>query len=142
MSNIKSIGHSAFLILFNWIIFLTVKSDAMYFKGVIAVGGIGKDVGTFGILLFLFYLYIDQYFIKEYNLYLKNKKIIFLYFISPLFILWILMNFYLFSISKLLEYIDDLNYFILLYFILCFVLLYFQNRLIIKFEMIKNDEKS
>lgn len=138
MSGMKIFNHCIFLVFYNWIIFITIRSDTMYFKGVIAIGGLGKDVGIFGMLIIFLFIYIHQFYIKEYKLFLKEKTIIGIYLASPLFIIWFLMNLYLFSISRLLQRVNNIDYLILIYLLLCFLLVYFQYRILMKFEKIKN----
>jgi len=134
MKKTTMIGHCIFLIIYNWIILITIKSDTMYFKGVIPVEGIGRYVVTFILLLFIFYLYINQFYLSVYRLYIQEKSIIKIYFNSPLFFIWMLMNLYILSIERLMYYISNFKYFIFLYVILCCLLIYFQNLLFIKLE--------
>ena len=134
MKKITLIGHCIFLIIYNWIILITIKSDTMYFKGVIPVEGIGRYAVTFILLLFIFYLYINQFYLNVYRFHIKEKSIIKIYFNSPLFVIWMLMNLYLLSIERLMYYVSNFKYFIFVYIILCGLLICFQKLLLIKLE--------
>ncbi len=136
MNKYKFLTHSFILILFNWIIFIINKSDTMYFKGSIPVSGLGKNIFSWGLIIFFLYFYINQYYVNEYKSVMTSKRIIIEYILSPLFILWCIMN-TLLLYNIFISYYISFNVLLIIYAICCLALLYFQNKLLKKFEMIK-----
>ncbi len=140
MINLKIFCHSMFLIILNWILFIALKSDRMYVKGYFVVWGIGKTIGTIGIFAVLFYTYMETFYINKYKDNIAYVNIITRYLKSPLFFIWIIMNFYLFLVPKLLI----MNYYfiaILLYIFQCILLLYYQKQLFQSFDEFNKNYK-
>lgn len=123
------------MILFNWISFYIIKIDVLHFKGSIAIGGIGKEVVSYGFIVLILYTYIDNYYLDVYKEFLPRKYILYRYLISPLFITWLIMNLYLYFISYLKQFYDNNIVYMFIYMILCMVLVSFQYSLLRNFQM-------
>lgn len=131
-------GHSIFLIILSISISAKFIVKTTSFKGML-IEGLSKYIFISFFLIFLFYNYIRAFFFKKYESYIEAKQIYFNYLISPLFFTWITMCVYL-IIGDEIEYIDNFNQYVFIYSLLCLLLIYFQNRLLIKFEKMKNNK--
>lgn len=123
------------MILFNWISLYIIKIDVLHFKGSIAIGGIGKEVVSYGFIGLILYAYIDNSYLDVYKEYLPQEDILYRYLRSPLFITWLIMNLYLNFISYLKQFYDNNIVYMFLYIILCMVLVLFQYNLLRNFQM-------
>lgn len=133
-------GHSIFLIILSISISAKFIVKTTSFKGML-IEGVSKYIFISFILIFLFYNYIRVFFFKKYELYIEEKQIYFHYLISPLFLTWIAMCIYL-IIGDKIEYIENFNQYVLIYSLLCLLLIYFQYKLFMKLEKIKNGKIS
>lgn len=116
------------LIFSNYILSLVTLLNDVNFKGG-TVHGIGKNFIFIGFSLFLIIAVIGQ-INDSISSRLKNNELYKMFFVSPLFFLWIIMGVYLMSIEYILKYLS-FKFFWMIYMLLCIQLFFLQKRMIL-----------
>jgi hypothetical protein len=136
MEVLRLLGHSMFLIFINIAVCSSIISDSYRYKGMIVEGEVKYMFITF-MAICAFYFYIESFYVKRYNSYIKNTIIYKEYLKSPLFFTWAVMYLYIFKADIVFLFVKSFNQFVFIYVLLCLLLILFQNGILVKFEKIK-----
>ena len=123
-----ALGLTGELILSNYILSLSILLDEATFKGNTANGILGNLI-FIGFSIFLIIAVLGQLNESIANK-LSNTQLYKYFFISRLFLLWIIMEVYLMSIEIILQYMS-FKIFWVIYSILCIKLFFCQKKMII-----------
>mgnify|MGYP001205387107 CR=1 FL=1 len=127
-----TLGFTGELILSNYILSLATLLDEATFKGGTANGILGKLV-FIGFSIFLLLAVLGQINDSIANK-LSNTQLYKYFFISRLFLLWIIMEVYLMSIEITIKYIP-FKIFWVIYFIFCIQLFIYQKKMILDLQV-------
>lgn len=135
----KSIKDAFVMIVANIFLLYILLLDAINYRFAIADGWVKNIFGVFFTLVLLNSMLEGDY--NFFNKKIERKEIYLMFIKSPSFCLWLVMIFYVLSADLWAPYIS-FQFFVIVYIFFSLSLFYFQDKLIEKFEKIKNEKIS